>query len=259
MSDHPLAIGSSVATARVASAFFDVAYIDELPWATRAGDGSLGGLDGAILKACQVEIPLPPVRLHEIFLNGVEEALESQRFDLVTCGLGYSDRRAALARPSVPLFEARLGLFVRIGNPLGISSMADVLSGAFPVGTIGQGLEEYTIRPYTGGRTRIYSEQSAMWRDLAAGTIEAGYFERIAGLAFLARNPHAKFELAEPFDFPDAPSFKTALWFREGDLELAALFDDCLDGLKRTRKLGRLLTDIGASANDVVPIGSDFR
>lgn len=232
-----------------------IAYIDEFPWATLEPDGTLGGLDGEILRAC---LPSCVPRLHEIRLSEVEEALGSSQYDIVTCGLGWASNRASLAQPSVPLFQARLAVFVRKGNPLHISRMDDIQAGTFDVGTIGQGLEEYTIRPYSMDRTRTYSEQTAMWSDLERGVTEAAYFERIAGLAYLATHRDANFEIAEPFSFADAPAFATAFWFRRGEVELVHEFNSSLDHLKESGDLGRMLVRYGASAADVLPVGAEF-
>ncbi|MGH2573637.1 MAG: substrate-binding periplasmic protein [Actinomycetota bacterium] len=236
-----------------------VAYVEEYPFSSLNEDATLGGIDGEIIARCCKRLSLPQPSIEEIWLNEVEEVMASERYDLVTCSLAWSQKRASLAAPSVPLFLARNVLFVPKGNPATIHSMNDLIAASFSVGAIGEGTEDYIIRERVGDQRVVnYQEQTSMWRDLIEGRIGGAYFERSAGLAYLAEHPDAGFELADPFEDPDAPRLKSALWFRRSEADIAAAFNSVLETMKETGELERILAQYGIPPDEIMPVGDSF-
>lgn len=91
-----------------------------------APDGSTSGYFVELMKLAFGGLKLPPIKLETTAWNAMIPALQAHRVDVVAPGLQMTADRCNAILYSAPMYAARLGLYVKLGNPKQIKSIKQI-------------------------------------------------------------------------------------------------------------------------------------
>lgn len=208
----------------------------------------LGGIGGGGLVSVQVGF--------DSLINDLRDG----RFDLIAVGMSITPRRCQLVGFSRPDFVAATGLLVPAGNPRGLATLAGVARSGASLGVLDQSAEqEYALAAgVADARVTTFSGQSALFRGLADGTVEAAALTRISLLDEVRRNASTDVEVTAGF-YPvvdGRPALGAGGFaFRPEDTAFRAAFDQGLAALQQSGRWLELTAPFGFTAENLPPPG----
>lgn len=208
----------------------------------------LGGLGGGGLVSVQVGF--------DDLINGLREG----RFDLIAAGMSITPRRCQRVGFSRPDFVAATGLLVAAGNPRGLATLAGVARSGARLGVLEESVEqEYALAAgIPGPQLTTFGGQSALFRGVADGTVEAAALTRISLLDEVRRNASTDVEVTAGF-YPlvdGRPALGAGGFaFRPEDTAFRAAFDQGLTALQDSGRWLELTAPFGFTADNLPPRG----
>lgn len=151
-----------------------VAIRGDLPFAAVGPDGELTGVDGDIMSALAERLGLD-VQVETMDFSGQLGAIESGRVDVAIGSIGWSEERAEAGLFTDPAYYA--GATIVQSEDSDLSTFAD-LEGK-TIGTVTGYAWVPAINEIPGAELRTYESADAVYLDVGAGRIDAGFVDTI--------------------------------------------------------------------------------
>ncbi len=185
-------------------------------------------------------------------------ALRDSEFDMIAIGLTITPLRCQQVAFSRPDYVASTALLVPRGNPRGLGTLAGVARSGATLGVLEQGAElEYArAAGVADARITTFPGQSALFRGVADGRVEAAALTRISLLDEQRRNAGADLEVTAGF-YPEVDGRPVlgggGFAFRPEDTAFREEFDRGLTELQRSGRWLDVVRPFGLSEENLPP------
>lgn len=232
-----------------------IGYAVEAPFAFIDPGGRVTGESPELARAIAERMGIATITWVQTDFDQLIADLNTDRFDVIAAGMFITPARARLVAFSQPTFHVAQGLLVRAGNPLGISSYAQVADMPdVRIAVISGALEESLLL-----RSGVAPGQLVYVPDALTGrvAVESGLADGLALSAptlrwMIASDQGLRLELADPFVQP-APALASragygAFAFRQADRQLREAWDKAMGPLIGSPEHLKIIEPFGFSA-----------
>ena len=228
--------------------FVRVGFANEVPYAYANPDGTLTGEAVEVARVILERLGIPEMDGVLTQFGSLIPGLQANRFDIITAGMYVVPVRCEQVAFANPEYKIGEGLVVAEGNPMNITSYADIAANPdITVGT-GNGWFEYDFMVEVG----VDEDQISIFPDASAGMagIQAGRIDAFTGTSLTMRNAAERsdgVEFVEDFEQPDVegtPSYGAAA-FREADQDFVDAYNAELAALKESGELAEIIGEFG--------------
>lgn len=228
--------------------FVRVGFANEVPYAYANPDGTLTGEAVEVARVILERLGIPEMDGVLTEFGSLIPGLQARRFDIITAGMYVVPVRCEQVAFANPEYRIGEGLVVAEGNPLDITSYADIADDPeIRVGT-GNGWFEYDFMVEVG----VDEDQISIFRDASSGMagIQAGRIDAFTGTSLTMRNAADRstdVEFVEDFEQPDVegtPSYGAAA-FRPADQDFVDAYNAELAQLNESGELAEIIGEFG--------------
>ena len=226
-----------------------IAIANEPPWTQVNADGTVTGAAPEVAKAVLARLGIEEVVASISEYGAMIPGLQARRFDLVTAGLFIKPERCAAVIFSEPDLCDAEAFAVAAGNPLGITSYAEL--GAHEevvVGAPGGGTEERLALEHGVPRDRVIvvpDAQSGVVM-LQDGRIDVYALPLLSLIALLETADDPNLELVGPL--ADTPVYCAGAAFHPEDTAFRDAYDAELAAIKESGEFAELIEPFGFNA-----------
>jgi len=204
--------------------------LDSPPNSFVNSDGSLGGYSFEVMTEILERMGVTEFEALITDYPGMVPALQAKRSDIVVAAMTPNAERCPVMTFTKPDHVLAFAFAVREGNPLGLSSLADIKAANARLGTQGATTQERVAIEILGGSDNIVilpDRQSGI-DALRTDRVDA-FVAPIETLGALKENNPGEFEITKVV--PDLPILAQATALRNEDADFAKLYDEYLDEL----------------------------
>ncbi|MEX2502266.1 MAG: ectoine/hydroxyectoine ABC transporter substrate-binding protein EhuB [Trueperaceae bacterium] len=229
---------------------------NEVPYAYRDADtGELTGEAIEVARAVFHELGIENVEGVVVEFGSLIPGLQAGRFDVVTAGMYITPARCEQVAFANPEYSIGEGIIVPAGNPMGITSYADIAADSqVRVGT-GAGWVEYDYLLDSG----VAESQIVTFPDAPTGVggLTADRIDVFAGTSLTMRNVAENddaVDFVEDFQQPviDGKEIRSygAAAFRPADSDFRDAFNEVLAELNESGQLAEIIGEFGFGATE---------
>lgn len=213
-----------------------VAIGNEPPYTEIAADGTVTGAEPDVLRAVCNRMGIDQVEGITTGYDSMIPGLQANRWDVIAAGLFMKQSRCAEVQYASPVIVSTESFGVAEGNPMDITTIADVLERPeLRIGVVPGGFEQGILE--TAG---VPAQQIINVTD-ARGGADALAANRIDAflLPTLSLRELAGLEVTDPIE--DAPSTGSSAAFRREDTDFFEAYDTELEAFKQTPEFDEIL------------------
>jgi len=228
--------------------FARIAIANEPPWTEVKADGKVTGAAPEVARAVFAKLGIPEIIASISEYGAMIPGLQARRFDAVAAGLFIKPERCAAVIFSQPDLCDTESFAVKKGNPLNMTSYADIAkSKTAKVGAPGGGTEERLALEAGVPRDRVIvvpDAQSGV-KMLQDGRIDVYALPILSISDLLAKANDPNLEMFAPVK--DTPVFCAGAAFRKGDEDLRDAYDKALAEIKASGEFAKIVEPFGFS------------
>lgn len=228
--------------------FARIAIANEPPWTEVKPDGKITGAAPEVARAVLKKLGVPEVVASISEYGAMIPGVQARRFDLVAAGLFIKPERCKAVIFSQPDLCDTESFALKKGNPLNLTSYADI--AAHPtakVGAPGGGTEEKLALQAGVPRDRVIvvpDAQSGV-KMLQDGRIDVYGLPILSISDLLAKANDPNLEMFAPVK--DTPVFCAGAAFRKQDVALRDAYDEVLAQMKASGEFAKIVEPFGFS------------
>lgn len=228
--------------------FARIAIANEPPWTEVKPDGKITGAAPEVARAVLAKLGIPEVVASISEYGAMIPGVQARRFDLVAAGLFMKPERCRAVIFSQPDLCDTESFAVKKGNPLKLTSYADI--AAHPtakVGAPGGGTEEKLALEAGVPRDRVIvvpDAQSGV-KMLQDGRIDVYGLPILSISDLLAKANDPNLEMFAPVK--DTPVFCAGAAFHKKDVALRDAYDKVLAEMKASGEFAKIVEPFGFS------------
>jgi len=228
--------------------FARIAIANEPPWTEVKADGKVTGAAPEVARAVFAKLGIPDIVASISEYGAMIPGLQARRFDAVAAGLFIKPERCAAVIFSEPDLCDTESFAVKKGNPLNLTSYADIAKHpSAKVGAPGGGTEERLALEAGVPRDRVIvvpDAQSGV-KMLKSGRIDVYGLPILSISDLLAKANDPNLEMYAPVK--NTPVFCAGAAFRKGDEDLRDAYDKVLAELKSSGEFAKIVEPFGFS------------
>ncbi len=228
--------------------FARIAIANEPPWTEVKADGKVTGAAPEVARAVFAKLGIPEIIASISEYGAMIPGLQARRFDAVAAGLFIKPERCAAVIFSEPDLCDTESFAVKKGNPLNLTSYADIAKHpSAKVGAPGGGTEERLALEAGVPRDRVIvvpDAQSGV-KMLQDGRIDVYGLPILSISDLLAKANDPNLEMYAPVK--NTPVFCAGAAFRKGDEDLRDAYDKVLAELKASGEFAKIVEPYGFS------------
>lgn len=228
--------------------FARIAIANEPPWTEVKADGKITGAAPEVARAVFAKLGIPEIVASISEYGAMIPGLQARRFDTVAAGLFIKPERCEAVIFSQPDLCDTESFAVKKGNPLKLTSYADIAKHpTAKVGAPGGGTEERLALEAGVPRDRVIvvpDAQSGV-KMLQGGRIDVYGLPILSISDLLAKANDPSLEMYAPVK--DTPVFCAGAAFRKGDEDLRDAYDVALAELKASGEFAKIVEPFGFS------------
>jgi polar amino acid transport system substrate-binding protein len=228
--------------------FARIAIANEPPWTEVKADGKVTGAAPEVARAVFAKLGIPEIVASISEYGAMIPGLQARRFDAVAAGLFIKPERCAAVIFSQPDLCDTESFAVKKGNPLKMTSYADIAkSSTAKVGAPGGGTEERLALEAGVPRDRVIvvpDAQSGV-KMLQDGRIDVYALPILSISDLLAKANDPNLEMYAPVK--NTPVFCAGAAFRKGDEDLRDAYDKVLAEMKTSGEFAKIVEPFGYS------------
>jgi polar amino acid transport system substrate-binding protein len=228
--------------------FARIAIANEPPWTEVKADGKVTGAAPEVARAVFAKLGIPEIVASISEYGAMIPGLQARRFDAVAAGLFIKPERCAAVIFSQPDLCDTESFALKKGNPLGLTSYADIAKHpTAKVGAPGGGTEERLALEAGVPRDRVIvvpDAQSGV-KMLQDSRIDVYGLPILSISDLLAKANDPNLEMYAPVK--DTPVFCAGAAFRKGDEDLRDAYDKVLAEMKTSGEFAKIVEPYGFS------------
>jgi polar amino acid transport system substrate-binding protein len=203
------------------------------------------GLDADIINFVAKMLKIPKVDVQTVTFDGLIPGTLGGRFDIVGDSIHYTKARSKVVNFCFPTYYYAEALAVPKGNPLKLTSLADLRGHT--VGTLlGTNYAEW-VQAVPGVRMQGYKDWQEMMPELAIGRLDAVLYDQPVVAAQMKDHPEWKVEIVEAYEprtFKNPIGYSTYA-FRPGDIQLVTAFSAAIGWMEYNLEMKKILSKWG--------------
>ena len=216
----------------------------EPPYSLFKPDGSLSGGDPELIRAVFSEVAEVSLNANIVDWGALIPGLMASRFDIVATGLFIRPERCQAVLFSQPTLCSSEALIVREGNPKGLVSYAEIVSGDARVSTVAGNQEKRLLElGVPPSRIMVAPDVFGSVDLLKAGRVDVIAFPDVTLIEAMKQLPADEYDLLT--GIAGEPIQCSAAAFNPQDRALRDFFDAGLEKLKASGKFDELLVSFG--------------
>jgi len=228
--------------------FARIAIANEPPWTEVKADGKVTGAAPEVARAVLARLGVEEIVASISEYGAMIPGVQARRFDMVAAGLFIKPERCKAVIFSQPDLCDTESFAVKKGNPLKLTSYADIAKHpTAKVGAPGGGTEEKLALEAGVPRDRVIvvpDAQSGI-KMLQSGRIDVYGLPILSISDLLAKANDPNLEMFAPVK--DTPVFCAGAAFRKGDEDLRDAYDKALAELKASGEFAKIVEPFGFS------------
>lgn len=238
-----------------------VGFANEAPYAFASPEGQLVGLMPDVIKHIMNKLGVPSIEGVLTDFGGLIPGLLAGRFDTLGAGLYITKVRCEQALPSDPHYVVSEAIAVKAGNPRGLGGYDDVARNEeVKIGTLAGSVNVQYLA--TAGvpteRIVLFPDLPSAIAGLQGGRVDGVTMSAVSLQDILKKTNDPGLEIATPFRDPVDEAGNPvrgfgAAWFRPGEEDLVAAYNQVLAEIKANGTLLQLMQPYGFAEAQVPP------
>lgn len=238
-----------------------VGMYNQSPWAFKNEQGELLGFNADVIRAALTPLGVTKFEVIVSQFPAMIPGLQARRFDVVAAGLYITPERCKLVAFSDPDLKLSDTAIVKSGNPLNITSYADIAKRAeIRMGTTRGSVlaQNAALAGVAVDRQVLFQDNQSVMSGLLADRIDVAVFSTATAVAVLTSQKLPGVERVPTFQGYVQPDGQekvgySAVAFRLEDGDLRDLYNAQLVELKRSGKLAEIMKRYGFSDTETAP------
>jgi polar amino acid transport system substrate-binding protein len=238
-----------------------VGMYNQSPWAFKNEQGDVLGFNADVIRAALAPLGVKKLEVIVSQFPAMIPGLQARRFDVVAAGLYITPERCRLVAFSDPDLKLSDTAIVKSGNPLKVTSYADVAKRP----EIRMGTTRGSVLAQNAALAGVATERQILFQDnqsvmsaLLADRIDVAVFSTATAVAVLTSQKLPGVERVSTFQGYVQPNGQekvgySAVAFRLEDFDLRDLYNTQLAELKRNGKMAEIMKRYGFSDTETAP------